>query len=91
VLRVSPWERLARITNHSRTPVEAAACEGLGVAPSGKAINVTGVSIMRIANGMLVEARQNWDMLGLMEQIQGSHKAATYVSAPAHISTINAV
>jgi len=40
---------------------------------------------------MIIEGWQNWDMLGLMEQIQGSHKAATYVSAPPHISTINAV
>jgi predicted ester cyclase len=55
--------------------------EGLGVAPSGVAINVTGITIMRVANGMIVEGWQNWDMLGLMQQIQGEHKAATYVGA----------
>jgi hypothetical protein len=26
-----------------------------------------------------------------MEQIQGSHKAATYIGAPPHISAINAL
>jgi predicted ester cyclase len=65
--------------------------EGLGVSPTGVAIHVTGITIMRVAGGKLIEAWQNWDMLGLMEQIQGSHRAATYVSAPPHISAINAV
>jgi predicted ester cyclase len=60
--------------------------EGLGVAPSGKAINVTGISVIRVANGMLIEGWQNWDMLGLMQQIQGTSKAATYVGAPSAIS-----
>jgi predicted ester cyclase len=57
--------------------------EGLGVAPSGVAINVTGITIMRVAEGMLIEGWQNWDMLGLIQQIQGEHKAATYVRAQA--------
>ncbi len=60
--------------------------EGLGVSPSGVAINVTGITIMRVANGMLMEGWQNWDMLGLMQQIQGEHKAPTYVAAPSAIS-----
>ncbi len=37
---------------------------------------------MRVANGQLIEAWQNWDMLGMLEQIQGLRKSATYVSAP---------
>jgi hypothetical protein len=36
---------------------------------------------------MLIEGWQNWDMLGLMQQIQGEHKAATYVGAPSAISS----
>jgi predicted ester cyclase len=60
--------------------------EGLGVAPSGVAINVTGITIMRVPNGMLIEGWQNWDMLGLMQQIRGQHKAATYVGSPSTIS-----
>ena len=53
---------------------------GFGMAPTGKALNVTGISIMRVAGGKLVEGWQNWDMLGLMQQIEGAGKAATYMS-----------
>jgi len=65
--------------------------EGLGVAPSGVNIHVTGITIMRVAGDKLIEGWQNWDMLGMMQQIQGSNKAATYISAPPHISAMNAV
>lgn len=54
---------------------------GLGIPPTGKMLRVTGMTIMRIAGGMLAEGWQNWDMLGLIEQITGSGKAATYISA----------
>jgi steroid delta-isomerase-like uncharacterized protein len=54
---------------------------GLGMPASGKTIHVTGITIMRIADGKAVEGWQNWDMLGLMEQIQGGTRAATYVAA----------
>jgi len=64
---------------------------GLGVGPTGKTIHTTGITIMRVSGDKLVEGWQNWDMLGMMEQIQGSHKAATYVGAPPHIAAINAV
>ncbi len=53
----------------------------LGMPASDRTVHVTGISIMRIANGRLVEGWQNWDMLGMLEQIQGSPKSATYVSA----------
>jgi steroid delta-isomerase-like uncharacterized protein len=41
----------------------------LGYAATGRAINVSGVSIMRIAGGKIVEAWDTWDQLGLMVQI----------------------
>jgi steroid delta-isomerase-like uncharacterized protein len=53
---------------------------GLGMAPTGVTINVTGMSVMRVENGMIVEAWQNWDMLGMMEQLRGNKKSATYVA-----------
>jgi steroid delta-isomerase-like uncharacterized protein len=54
----------------------------LGVPPSGKTIHVTGISILRAQEGKLVEGWQNWDMLGMMEQIQNPGKsAATYIGA----------
>jgi steroid delta-isomerase-like uncharacterized protein len=53
--------------------------EGLGVAPAGRAIRVTGITIFRIADERIAEAWQNWDMMGLMQQIKGLARAATYV------------
>jgi hypothetical protein len=55
---------------------------GLGFAATGMVVHTTGITFVRVADGMLIEGWQNWDMLGMMEQIQGSHKAATYVGAP---------
>jgi steroid delta-isomerase-like uncharacterized protein len=52
---------------------------GLGMPPTGKAIRVTGVTIFRVANGQIAEAWQNWDMLGLMEELNGLSRSATYV------------
>jgi steroid delta-isomerase-like uncharacterized protein len=53
---------------------------GLGIPPSGKTVQVTGITIMRIADGRAVEGWQNWDMLGLMQQIEGGPRAATYAA-----------
>ena len=53
----------------------------LGIAPTGVTIHVTGISILRAAGGKLVEGWQNWDMMGMMEQIKGGGKAATYIGA----------
>jgi steroid delta-isomerase-like uncharacterized protein len=55
---------------------------GLGVPPTGKTIRITGISILHASGGKIIEAWQNWDMLGMMEQIQGhSRTAATYIGA----------
>ena len=53
---------------------------GLGFAAAGKRVQVTGMSILRVANGKLAEGWQNWDMLGLLTQVRGEARAATYVS-----------
>jgi predicted ester cyclase len=56
---------------------------GIGVDPTGKNVRVTGISILRVANGQLVEGWQNWDMLGLLQQIQGSANTtnnSTYIA-----------
>jgi steroid delta-isomerase-like uncharacterized protein len=55
--------------------------EGLGMPPTNKTVHVTGISVVRIANGKLVAAWQNWDMLGLMQQIRGEVMAPTYIAA----------
>jgi steroid delta-isomerase-like uncharacterized protein len=55
--------------------------DGLGMPPTQKNVQVTGISIMRIADGRMVEGWQNWDMLGMLQQIQGATRSGTYVAA----------
>ena len=57
--------------------------DGLGFAPTGITIHVTGISILRVAGGKVIEGWQNWDMLGMLEQIKGTVKSATYIAEPA--------
>lgn len=40
-----------------------------GIAPTGKQIISSGISISLIANGKIVEERVNWDNFGLMKQL----------------------
>ncbi len=40
-----------------------------GIAPTGKQFTVTGISIVRLSGGKLVEGWVNWDAQGLMEQL----------------------
>jgi steroid delta-isomerase-like uncharacterized protein len=40
-----------------------------GIAPTGKQINISGITVARLANGKLAEAHVNWDALGLMQQL----------------------
>jgi steroid delta-isomerase-like uncharacterized protein len=40
-----------------------------GIAPTGKQINISGVTIARLANSKLAEGWVNWDALGLMQQL----------------------
>src|ERR1700682_4945149 len=56
---------------------------GLGVPPTRKTLRTTGITVVRVANGKLVAGWQNWDMLGLMQQIKEEPMAATYMAAKA--------
>jgi steroid delta-isomerase-like uncharacterized protein len=40
-----------------------------GIAPTGKQITISGVTIARLANGKMGEGWVNWDALGLMQQL----------------------
>lgn len=40
-----------------------------GIAPTGKQVNITGISIARFTNGKMTEGFVNWDALGLMQQL----------------------
>ena len=39
------------------------------IAPTGRQINISGVSIARFASGKMVEGWVNWDALGLLQQL----------------------
>jgi steroid delta-isomerase-like uncharacterized protein len=55
---------------------------GLGMVPSGRTVHMSGITIVRASAGKIVEAWQNWDMLGMLEQIQSAVRpAATYIGA----------
>ncbi len=54
---------------------------GFGFPATNKQIQTTGISILRTANGKILEGWQNWDMLGLMQQIKSQPPAPTYVAA----------
>ena len=40
-----------------------------GIAPTGKQVTISGVSIARFTNGKMEEGWVNWDALGLMQQL----------------------
>jgi steroid delta-isomerase-like uncharacterized protein len=42
---------------------------GLGFPPTGRPMNVTGMTILQIANGKLRHGWNNWDQLGMMQQL----------------------
>jgi predicted ester cyclase len=54
---------------------------GLGIAPTQKTLETTGMTMVRVANGRFVAGWQNWDMLGLMQQIKQEPMAPTYIAA----------
>ena len=43
--------------------------EFLGISPTGKRFNVTGIGIDRIAGGKIVESWDIWDILSMMQQL----------------------
>jgi predicted ester cyclase len=53
-----------------------------GMPPTNKQLTVTGISMARFKNGQLNECWQNWDMLGMVEQIRGAAEPAPmYIAA----------
>jgi steroid delta-isomerase-like uncharacterized protein len=40
-----------------------------GIAPTGKQITISGVTVARASNGKMAESYVNWDALGLMQQL----------------------
>jgi steroid delta-isomerase-like uncharacterized protein len=48
----------------------------LGVTPTGRQVNITGINIIRVSGGKITEQWSNWDTLGLLRQL-GGELAAT--------------
>lgn len=44
--------------------------EILGLAPTGKTIEIEGISIFRLENGTIVEQTLVWDALGMLSQLE---------------------
>ncbi len=40
-----------------------------GIAPTGKQVTISGVTVARFTNGKMLEGWVNWDALGLMQQL----------------------
>ena len=43
--------------------------DALGMAPSGKSVSSRGITIARFVDGQVVEGWDNWDQLGMLEQL----------------------
>lgn len=41
----------------------------MGITPTGKRVTFTGMSIIRLANGKIVEVSEEWDNLGMLQQL----------------------
>lgn len=54
---------------------------GLGMPPTNKNLQATGMTIVQIENGKFVTGWQNWDMLGIMQQISEQPKSPIYIGA----------
>lgn len=45
-----------------------------GIAPTNKSFKISGITIYRLANDKITEVWQNWDHLGLLEQLGVYHQ-----------------
>jgi len=52
------WHTKGTLTGH-----------GMGFAPTHKPMDITGMSILRVQNGQIVEAWNNFDVLGMHQQL----------------------
>jgi steroid delta-isomerase-like uncharacterized protein len=55
---------------------------GLGVRPTGRTMEITGISIVRVVNGQFVEGWNNFDVLGMHQQLGTLVELAATDSTP---------
>jgi len=56
--------------------------DGLGMPATGRTLTTTGITMCRFDDvGRMIEGWQNWDMLGLLEQIRQAPSPRLYVTA----------
>ena len=61
--------------------------DALGMPATNKQLHTSGISIVRFKDGRFAEAWQNWDMLGLIQQItDAAAPAKVYMGEPAKAS-----
>lgn len=53
---------------------------------TGRDVRVTGIAILRVADCRIVEGWQNWDMLGLLEQVRASAGMVASPKAPTYVA-----
>lgn len=51
--------------------------DDLGFPATGRRVTVSGISYARIANGQIVEGWNNWDIYGMMQQLEAAPQKAT--------------
>jgi steroid delta-isomerase-like uncharacterized protein len=51
----------------------------LGIPATGRQAAVTGMSIIQVRDGRIIEAWNNWDILGLMQQLGAIQTATTLI------------
>jgi steroid delta-isomerase-like uncharacterized protein len=54
--------------------------EFLGLAPTGKKVTISGISVQKIANGRIIEGWDNWDQLALLVQL-GAMNRVSFMAA----------
>ncbi len=55
--------------------------DGMGAPATGESVSTTGICILRVDGTQFVEGWQNWDMMGLTQQIKGPVVQAAYLAA----------
>ena len=68
-LRVPNWITFPMVLSGLAYNAWGAGWEGLGMAPTGRALKLSGMSALRVRDGKLAEGWNNWDQMGMARQL----------------------